>query len=612
MTFKLRPYQQAAVDATTSFISKCHDSCLLELATGAGKSLIVAEVAKWVKEKSNKKVLCLAPSKELVMQNREKYLAYGEPASIFSASAGKKELQHCVVFGSPLSVLNSIESFGAQFSAVVIDEAHEITPTIKKIIDHIKTHNPMLRVIGLTATPYRMKTGYIYRLDQNGDAVPEEQTCDPYFAKLLYQVKTQELIDQDFLTQPIADHCDGYNTENLELKSNGKFSQATIEQAFEGHGRKTADIVAQVVAISSEKKGVMFFAATIQHAKEIIASLPSDNSELVTGTTKKAEREAIISNFKKQSFKYLVNVSVLTTGFDAPHVDVVAVLRATESAALFQQIIGRGLRLSPGKKECLILDFAENIERHELEDDLFNPKISATFSSGEKVNLDAKCETCSTVNTFSARPNPDNFGVDEYGYFLDLLGNRIKTEAEEPQEMPAHFGRRCTAETIVNGVYERCSGRWSFKACANCDHENDIAARYCSKCKSELVDPNEKLKIEFKRMKRNPHEQSSDKVISWFAQEWHSKAGNKTLRVDYTTEYRIFSVWYSPESKSIFGQHQWNDLCLAVFGRIAPSIELFVLALNKGAGEMPMTVTSKKQGDFFRVSRHNQEEDVQP
>ena len=218
MTFKLRPYQQAAVDATTSFISKCHDSCLLELATGAGKSLIVAEVAKWVKEKSNKKVLCLAPSKELVMQNREKYLAYGEPASIFSASAGKKELQHCVVFGSPLSVLNSIEKFGAQFSAVVIDEAHEITPTIKKIIEHIKTHNPMLRVIGLTATPYRMKTGYIYRLDQNGDAVPEEQTCDPYFAKLLYQVKTQELIDQDFLTQPIADHCEGYNTENLEIK----------------------------------------------------------------------------------------------------------------------------------------------------------------------------------------------------------------------------------------------------------------------------------------------------------------------------------------------------------------------------------------------------------
>jgi len=612
MTFKLRPYQQAAVNATTDFISKCYDPCLLELATGAGKSLIVAEVARWIKNKSNKKVLCLAPSKELVTQNREKYLAYGEPASIFSASAGKKELKHCVVFGSPLSVLNSIEKFGAQFSAVVIDEAHEITPTIKNIIIAIKEYNPKLRVIGLTATPYRMKTGYIYRIDQDDKPVDESQTTDPYFTRLLYQVKTQELIDQGFLTQPVADICEGYNTENLEIKSNGKFDQSTIEQAFEGQGRKTAGIVAQVVEFSRDRKGVMFFAATIQHANEVLQSLPEGNSFLITGKTKKADREKIINDFKQQKFKYLVNVSVLTTGFDAPHVDVVAVLRATESPSLFQQIIGRGLRLADNKKDCLILDFAENIERHELEDNLFEPKITTSGGGSEKSFIDAACECCGVINQFSARPNPERLEVDKNGYFLDLLGERITTDAEEPQDMPAHFGRRCTSEIIIKGKYERCVGRWSFKACPDCDNENDIAARYCSKCKGELVDPNEKLKIEFKRMKSSPHQRSSDKVVTWYAQEWHSRAGNKTLRIDYTTEYRSFSAWYSPDSKSMFAQHLWNNLCIAVFGKVAPSIDLFLTALNRGRGKMPTTITSKKEGDFFKVTAHNAPEDKQP
>ncbi len=606
--FKLRHYQQKAVDMTIGFVKKSFDPCLLELATGAGKSLIVAEIAKQLKSISGKKVLCLAPSRELVEQNREKYLAYGEPASIFSASAGSKCLAHDVVFASPKTVLNSLSRFGNNFAAVIMDEAHGITPTIIKIIESLKELNPTLRVIGLTATPYRLGSGYIYKVDENGESIPETQTKNPFFHKLLYRVTTQELIEQGYLTQPIADVKQGYDTRLLEAKGKS-FTSESIERVFEGQGRKTYDIVTQVVELSQGCMGVMFFAATIQHAQEIMESLPPENSRIITGGTKKKERELIIKQFKAMTFKYLVNVSVLTTGFDAPHVDVVAIMRATDSAGLFQQIIGRGLRLHDKKENCLILDYAENIERHGLEDDLFTPEISVSVGSGEKFHIEAECLLCNATNVFSGRPNPEEFAVDKNGYFVDLAGDYI-IENEKP--FPAHFGRRCTSYQLIKGSHEQCGYRWSFKVCVNdeCNYENDITARYCRECKCELIDPNEKLQIDFKRLKTSARIRSTDKVKSWFCQKWTSQKGNESLRVDWTTDYRTFSVWYSPDSRTSDGQYLWSDLCQAVFGKVAPSIDLFVSALQKGHGSMPTTITARKEGDFFNVSAHNKPEDV--
>jgi DNA repair protein RadD len=135
----------------------------LYLSTGAGKSHIAAAIAKWITENTNKKVLVLQPSKELTEQNYSKWIATGEKASIFSASAGAKCTRHAVVYATPKTVLNSIERFGDMFGCVIVDECHQITPTIKDIISKIKAKNPMLRVIGMTATPYRMNTGYIIK-----------------------------------------------------------------------------------------------------------------------------------------------------------------------------------------------------------------------------------------------------------------------------------------------------------------------------------------------------------------------------------------------------------------------------------------------------------------
>lgn len=620
---KPRDYQQAAVDAAIEWMKKCIDPAVLDLATGAGKSFIIAMIANWIEVNSGKKVLVLAPSKELVEQDREKYLSTGYPASVYCASISKC-LRHNVVFGTPQSVGNDIDKFGHNFACVIIDEGDGITPTVIKIIDQLRQRNNKLRVLGLTATPYRLGTGYVYAYDQDGKPMHETECIEPFYQKLLYRVNAHELIERGFLTPPHADldHVAGYDADQLELNSRGQFNAKEVEQVFEGKGRLTSFIVADIVQKSYGRNGVIIFAATVAHAYEIMESLPKDNSEIIHGKTTKIDRELIIDRFKKRQFKYLVNVAVLTVGFDAPHVDVVAILRATESVRLLQQIIGRGLRLvDPStagnpkaiayseKPDCLVLDYAKNLERHCPDGDLFNPKITARKAAKGDGGLEAHCPSCSFVNEFSGRPNPDGFDVDKNGYFIDLTGARIKTDNGD---MPAHFGRRCFGTSIVKGVNERCSYRWSVKTCVECEHENDITARYCEKCRTELVDPNEKLHIEFTKLKKDPYQATSDKVLSWKMQEWISQAGNTTLRIDFTTEYRTFSVWYKQfadcEEKHKMPKSIWVDLCKScgVYEAKPKTAAEFIAAKPT----MPVTITARKERgtSFFTVIGYNEQE----
>lgn len=142
-----------------------------------------------------------------------------------------------------------------------------------------------------------------------------------------------------------------------------------MDLVIEQSKRATPQIVEQIIRYSEDKQGVMIFAATVRHAQEILSLLPEEASQIVIGDTPTPERDDIINRFKQRDIKFLVNVSVLTTGFDAPHVDLIAILRPTESVSLYQQIVGRGLRLSDGKTECLVLDYAGNTY------DLYQPEV---------------------------------------------------------------------------------------------------------------------------------------------------------------------------------------------------------------------------------------------
>jgi DNA repair protein RadD len=601
----LRPYQQRLVDASIEYMLRNVSPFCVEAATGAGKSHCIAAVADAIHQHTGKRILCLAPSAELVNQNKEKFLATGNPASTFSASAGAKELRHPVVFGSPLTVKNKISRFqrpGADgYALVILDECHGITPTIKSIIEAMRHGNPNLRVMGLTATPYRLGSGYIYQEEPDGFIWGEDKAREPYFAKCVERVGARELIAQGYLTPPVIGQigAEGYDTAGLTLNSRGQFDASAIDKAYHGHGRKTAAVVADVVAQSQGRRGVMFFAATVKHAQEVLASLPPELSAIVTGETPAKERRNILARFKTQQIKYIVNVSVLTVGFDCTHVDVIAILRKTESVGLLQQIIGRGLRIHPGKVDCLVLDYTTNLEDHCPDGDLFAPVVRAGKAAGVPGGVRATCPECAYQNDFSIRPEVKEAGyeIDEHGYCVDLEGLPIETESGP---LPAHFGRRCWGmlpSRIERGKYERCGYRWTGKQCPECSEQNDIAARYCIKCKAEIVDPNEKLAVAFKALKRDPTLKQTDEVLDMSIEESISQKGNPTLRVNFVTPYRSFTVWYQTQARHVKGQAEY---------------EVFMESLKSETGIKTVTYRKDPASGFYKALGYNQRADVPP
>ena len=587
MSYTLRPYQQEAVDLAIKYMRKNSFPAMLELATGSGKSIICAEIARIMTSLSGKKVLCLCPTAELVEQNHEKYLLTGNEASIYSASIGKS-LRHDVVFATEGSFKSKALEVGEQYSTVILDECHRITPTIKKIIKDMQQGNPNIRVLGMSATPFRLGTGYIYEMNEHGQLM--EESVNPYFKKRLYTVGGEYLVNLGYLTKPIVGqiHAEKYNTDNIRVKANGQFDQASIDEAFVGHGKKTAGIVADVInqANIRQDKGVMFFASTVDHAKEIMASLPSYNSALVTGDTPKKERKQIIADFKAQKIKYLVNVSVLTTGFDAPHVSLIAILRATESASLLIQVVGRGLRLSEGKEDALILDYAGNIERFFPDGNLFEPQIQA-YKDKPKIKDDFTCPQCSHTNTFTLRPNPDKMVYDAQGFFLNLDGERYVFD--DGKQYPAHFGRRCThiEERGLNN-FERCTFFWDYKECQECGAENDIAARKCGSCKKLLIDPNNKLVGTTLDYKNDLSQIQTDIIVRMSKRATMSKSGNPMFKVFFKTPYRDFVAFFSDRVNKRFYE---------------------MLSDNNFK---PKTVSYKKSSktDFFTVVDFDRQEDV--
>ena len=595
MTYKLRDYQQEAVDTAIKWLKSTTDPGLIEAYTAAGKSMIIAEIARIITSTTGKKVLVLQPNKELLTQNAAKYEMTGEKCSIFSASKNQTSLRYNVVFGTALTVKNKLNLFCDKFGLIILDEADaSLTPTILSIIESISKKNPRLRILGLTSSPYKLGHGYIYALDINDKPVPEDKAKRPFFTKQIVHISGRDLLERGFVSPVIIGSInEGYDTSNLQVNSMGKFTSASVDQAFAGHGRKTSAIIADVVAQSRDRKSVLIFAATQKHAEECFASLPPHLSAVVTDKTTPVERDQIVKDFTNCKLKYLVNVQVFTRGTDFPQLDVIALLRATESSALLHQIIGRGVRIAEGKEDCLLLDYAANIDNHHPDGDLFNPVIKAWNDKGESMPIKAICEDCGTENEFTGRDNPDGFGIDEHGYFIDLDGNRIISEYGD---MPAHHGRRCFGMQLQkSGKYERCEYRWTFKECPECQEPNDIAARYCSKCKTEIVNPNDKLIADFRALKRDPYRVQTDRVISWSTKKTLSAAGNDVLKVDFTTEYRSLSVWYQIKSGNAFLINQYNK---------------FIESTN-GGETMPYSVTYRKsiKTGFYEILTYNQEID---
>lgn len=597
--FKLRPYQAEAVGNTLAHIERSLASAVVVLPTGAGKSLVVAELARLIHQRSGKPVLCLAPSKELVLQNHGKYIAYGYKASVYSASAGSKSMRHDVIFGSPKTVYNNIQKFG-DFAAIIVDECQGITNTLCAIIDAMRKRNPKVRLIGLTATPYRMLTGYIYKYHYLLGPTDDSNAYQPYFDNVVYELHAQQLIQWGFLNAPLVGSVvDSYDTSGLTTNNMGQFEAAAMAGVFEGWGRKTSLIVADVVRQSMDRRSVLMFSATREHAEEVMASLPPGEFGAVFSSTPAKQRDELLEAFKNNEFKYMVNQRILQVGFDSPITDVVAILTATESPGLLQQIIGRGTRLCDipyddgrFKENFLLLDYGGNIERHFGETgDVFTPLIVAR-KPAEGVPMDVTCPDCGFVNSFSQRMNPEKLQISKEGYFIDRKGRPILQEVYKamrdengvfiPGEfvyvdvpVPAHFGRRCKnmVETKdATHMRVRCSHMFESKDCPNCGEPNDVAARFCSSCKKELVNPNEKLAIEAAKIEADPYAIKQANVTRlYFTKTYTETTGDDAIKVTFVTDHHLkkfqqIEHMYMPDHDSASVKTRWHDFSKKAWG----------------------------------------------
>lgn len=578
----LRDYQQIAVDKTIDWIKKNTAPCLVEMSVGAGKSIYVAEVARIINQMSGKRVLCIAPRATLVEQNSEKYKALGLQCSIYSASISKS-LRHPVVFATPMSFIKVAERIGHEFAAVIIDEGEGVTATIRTILEKMRKGNENLRIIGTTGTPFTTDDGYVYALDEDGNPVPDRKSNDPFYTRLLYRVTTKQLLDRGFLTHPIIGDTgqESYDALSLMPNRSGKFNPKDVDRVFVGHGRKTSLIVADAMQRFTGRKQLVFFAATVRHAEEVLASMHTDYAAIVSSKHKNSNTD--LKRFAAGKLRVLISVDMLAVGWDCPSVDGLAFLRKTESARLLTQMVGRGLRLHPDKKDVLLLDYASNFSTHAPDGNIFDPDIKAAFTGSASASIECTCPECSATNHFAARKNDAGLEVNPMGYFVDLDGNEI-IDAVSGKPLPAHHGRRCRNLLKVGADYQQCGYFWSCKHCPVCDTDNDLTARYCRSCKEELIDPAKKLTELHVKAKKDPTIVQCDEVLDMEVVDTLSKAGNPILRVTFTTAYRLFTVYFQKESSN-----QWAHDQYAKFVAIGT----------------PKTISYVKDGDFWKIKAYN-------
>ena len=497
--YQLRDYQQMAVDNVVKYFKKKRAPAVVVLPTGAGKSLVIAELARVAKGR----VLVLAHVKELVEQNYEKYVSFGLSAGIFSASLGKKDRSHKTIFGSVQSIARAPDEFFDDFSLLVIDECHRVADEgatqYQEVMKKLQQRNPVICILGLTATPYRLGLGWIYEYSQTGEIKTEQPR---FFKQCVFELPLSYMIKNRYLTPPVKVDNPVTSYDFSELSEKGRmYTAAEVEEVLKAQKRLTPLIIKNIMDITDryDRQGVMIFSASVRHAEEIVSYLPANDCRLVVGDTAMVVRDQTIQDFKLKKFKYLVNVSVLTTGFDAPHVDVIAILRPTESNSLYQQIVGRGLRLSDGKKECYVLDYTG------MGHDIYAPEISDKRPAKDTVAVLVPCPECGFENSF-------------WGF------------ADEDGVVFEHFGRKCKGATQDPATYAitACGFRFRLKLCHSCGAENDITAKACEKCDAALIDAEATLKQA--KLSKNAHVLTPDRITF---EERLDKNSNSFLEIRY-------------------------------------------------------------------------------
>jgi DNA repair protein RadD len=355
----LRDYQQRTIDQLYAWFEEGGkgNPCLV-LPTGSGKSHIVAALCKDALQNwPETRVLMLTHVKELIEQNAEKMRQHwpGAPMGIYSASIGRKDLGEPITFAGIQSVRTKAKQLG-HIDLVIIDECHLVNHKdeggYRTLLEQLKAINSELRVVGLTATPYRLGHGLI--------------TDKPaLFDALINPISIEELIYKGYLSTLRSKTTKAKLDVTGVHKRGGEFIESELQAAVDTDDQNQK-VVREVVGLAGDRKAWLVFCAGVKHAQHIAEVLRQHGvaAECVTGETPKKERERMLADFKAGRLRALTNANVLTTGFDYPDIDLIAMLRPTMSASLYVQMAGRGMRVKSHTDHCLVLDFAGVVSTH--------------------------------------------------------------------------------------------------------------------------------------------------------------------------------------------------------------------------------------------------------
>lgn len=394
---ELRYYQDEAVDSIFSYFGDYKvGNPILAMPTGTGKSVVIAEfVRRCVTGWHDTRILVLTHVKELIGQNYNVLLRHWPtaPAGIYSAGLKRKDIGRAITFAGIASVAKHASKFGF-VDLVLIDECHLVSgkenTSYRRFISALKIKNPGIRVVGLSATPYRLSQG---RLTEGGlfTDVCFDNTQRESFTKL---------IDEGFLCDLIPKSTKAELDVSQVKITAGEYNQHDLQEAVDV-GSTNEAIVREIIEEGQERRHWLVFCSGVEHAQHIAELLCREGypCACVHSNSTPEERDAAIAGFKAGRFRAVTNNNILTTGFDFPALDLIAVARPTTSPGLWVQMLGRGTRVCAGKTDCKVLDFAGNTRRLGPIND---PIVREKGKKGKGVAPVKVCPACGCYNHASA------------------------------------------------------------------------------------------------------------------------------------------------------------------------------------------------------------------
>lgn len=410
---KLRWYQEEAVDATVEYFDDFDGHPVVVVPTGAGKTIILCEMAnQFMTDYPGAKILVLSHVKEILQQDHAALSKYfdGYDVGLWSAGLKSKTKANITVAGIQ-SVYRRPDIF-KDFNFVIIDECHLINHNDEGMYRNFLNRLPKANYIGLTATHFRLGHGYIH------------EGKNALFTDVVYDLSSVEnfnrLVKEGYLSRLISKATDAdWDTEGVRTRG-GDFRTDDLSTKFDRE-KITDEAVKEIIKYGKNYKAWLVFAIDIEHAEHIASKMNELGIKTACVHSKmKEDRSEVISAYKRGHYRCMVNVDILTTGFDVPHIDLIAMLRPTKSPVLHVQAIGRGLRVAEGKDHCLVLDFAGNTERLGPINNVVVRKKGEGKGNGEPITK--RCPECDVIH------HPSVKECDVCGHVFKFK-EKIKTKA---------------------------------------------------------------------------------------------------------------------------------------------------------------------------------------